>query len=433
MQTSKFRITLGSLAAGLFLLAPSPGHAQEDPQLALLLKEAAASNPDVLAARKEADAARSRIEPAAALDDPMLETGLVNVPAQSLSLRKEDMTMKMVGISQRVPYPGKRGLRRSLAEKEADASIENLHELENRVRRDLKEAYLDLWLTDESVRITERNIGVLKQFLAVAESRYGVGQSTQADVFKAQTQLSKMEEELIKMGRERPMQEAEINRAAGRAAAPLAVAPQAPQLREAKLDLEALRAKARTSRPQLRAQEQLIDRGEKQVELARKDYYPDFDVRFQYGQRDNYLDLRREDMITFTVAINLPMWRKSKLEPRVTEAESMRLQATDMYQAKLNELDAMLRQQVAAAGQSLKAIRLYEGSLVPQSRLTADASLSAYRVGRADFFSLLDSQMTSYGAELGQASSLVAYNKSLAEIEFLTGAALFATNGEQRP
>ncbi len=433
MQTSKFRITLGSLAATLSLLASPPGLAQEDPQLQRLLKEAATSNPDVLAARKEADAARSRVEPAAALDDPMLETGLVNVPAQSLSLRKEDMTMKMVGISQRVPYPGKRGLRRSLAEKEADASVENLHELENRVRRDLKQAYLDLWLTDESVRITERNIGVLKQFLAVAESRYGVGQSMQADVFKAQTQLSKMEEELIKMGRERPMQEAEINRAAGRAASPLPVTPQAPQLREAKLDLEALRAKARTSRPQLRAQERLIDRGEKQVELARKDYYPDFDVRFQYGQRDNYLDLRREDMITFTVAINLPMWRKSKLEPRVTEAESMRLQATDMYQAKLNELDAMLRQQVAAAEQSLKAVRLYEGSLVPQARLTADASLSAYRVGRADFFSLLDSQMTSYGAELGRAASLVAYDKALAEIEFLTGTALFPANGEQRP
>ena len=58
----------------------------------------------------------------------------------------------------------------------------------------------------------------------------------------------------------------------------------------------------------------------------------------------------------------------------------------------------MLRQQVAAAEQSLKSVRLYETGLLPQARLTADASLAAYRVGRVDFFSLLDSRMTVFNA-----------------------------------
>ena len=48
-------------------------------------------------------------------------------------------------------------------------------------------------------------------------------------------------------------------------------------------------------------------------------------------------------------------------------------------------------------------------------------SLAAYRVGRADFFTLLDSRMTVFNVEVGYASSLAAYNKALAEIEFLTG------------
>jgi outer membrane protein TolC len=169
----------------------------------------------------------------------------------------------------------------------------------------------------------------------------------------------------------------------------------------------------------------MMDRSMKALDLARKDYYPDFDVRFSYGQRDNYQEMRREDMISFTVAINLPVWRESKREPRVAEAEAMREQAAAMYQARLNELDAMLRQQVAAAEQTLKSVRLYENALIPQARLTADASLSAYRVGRVDFFTLLDSQMTVFGAEIGYAASLAAYNKALAELEFLTGATLF--------
>jgi outer membrane protein, heavy metal efflux system len=412
--------------AAVVLALALPVAAQEplDPQLAALLAEAAQNNPDLQAARREANAARSRVSPAGALDDPMLEAGVLNYPVESRSFKTEDMTMKMIGFAQRLPYPGKRALRRDVAEKEALAVESNLQELVNRVRRDVKVAYFEVGFVDESLRLAERNRRVLEQYLSIAEARYGVGQGTQADVLKAQTQVSKMLEELIKLGRERPMLEAELNRAAGRGAAPAAINPPPAQAREVALRFDELRAAARENRPQLAAQQRMMDRNAKAVELARKDYYPDFDVRVSYGQRDNFQDMRREDMISFTVAINLPVWRESKRDPRVAEAEAMRGQASTMYQARLNELDAMLRQQVAAAEQSLKSVRLYETGLLPQARLTADASLAAYRVGRVDFFSLLDSRMTVFNAEVGYAASLAAYNKALAEIEFLVGKSL---------
>ena len=415
---------LPAAALMFFVALPAAGQDAADPQLAALVAEAAERNPDVQAARREAAAVRSRIAPAGALDDPMLEVGVINVPAESLSLRREDMTMKMIGLTQRLPYPGKRALRRDLAEKEAEAVEQNLQELVNRVRRDVKVAYFDLGLTDESLRLAERNRRVLEQFLSIAEARYGVGQSTQADVLKAQTQVSKMLEELIKLGRERPMLEAELNRATGRGAAVRAVNPGPAHAREVSLRLDELRSIARANRPQLLAQQRMMDRSVRALDLAQKDYYPDFDVRLSYGQRDNYQDMRREDMISFTVAINLPVWRESKRGPRVEEAEAMREQASAMYQARLNELDAMLRQQVAAAEQTLKSVRLYETALLPQARLTAEASLSAYRVGRVDFFTLLDSRMTVFNAEVGYAASIAAYNKALAEVEFLTGVPL---------
>ena len=398
--------------------------AQEDAELARLLNAAAERNPEVLAARKEAEAAASRVEPAAALDDPLLEAGLLNVPAESLSLRREDMTMKMIGISQRLPYPGKRQLRREAAQRDAEASTLGAREVLNRVRRDLKIAYLDLWLVDEAQRLTQGNLRVLEQLVSIAESRYSVGQTTQADVFKAQTQLSRMQEEAMKLERERPAREAELLRATGNGDE-AGVTPRAPQVRETHLRLDALRTAARASRPQLLAQQRMVERGTAQLDLAKKEYYPDFDVRFSYGQRDNFQAMRREDMISFTVAINLPIWGEKKLEPRVAEALSMRGQSESMYQARLNEVDAMLRQQVAAADQALRSVRLYEGSLLPQARLTAEASMSAYRVGRADFSSLLDSRMTVLNADIGRAASVAAYHKALAEIEFLTGTSLF--------
>ena len=393
-----------------------------DPQLAALLAEAVQKNPDLQAARRELHAVRQRIEPAQALDDPMLEAGVLNLPAQSRSFAREDMTMKMIGLTQRLPYPGKRALRRGVAEKEADAAERTVEELANRVRRDVKVAYFDLALVDESQRLTQKNLQVLEQLSSIAESRYSVGQSSQADVLKAQTQRARMQEELIKLGRERPVLEAELNRALGRAGTGSAITPAALSLRDAALDLEALRAAARTSRPQLLAQQTLIERSFKALDVARKDYYPDFDVRFSYGQRENNLDgMKREDMLSFTVAINLPIWRGSKREPRVAEAEAMRDQASTMYQARLNETDALLRQQVATAEQALKAARLYETAILPQARLASDASLAAYRVGRVDFFTLLDSQMTVFNAETGYAASLASRNKALAEIELATG------------
>ncbi len=419
----------GLAAASLGMLVSLRAAAQEDPELARLVKEAAENNPELAAAGREAEASASRVEPAAALDDPMLEMGLVNVPTPSFDLRREDMTMKMIGVTQRLPYPGKRALRREAAEKEAQAAGHNLRELRNRVRRDVKIAYFDLALVDESQRLTQRNLGVLEQFSSIAESRYSVGQASQADVLKAQTQRARMQEELIKLGRERPTLEAELNRALGRAGTPSAVTPAALRPVKANLDFEALRASARANRPLLLGQQSSIGRNLKAMELARKDYYPDFDVRFSYGQRDNFEGMRREDMISFIVAINLPVWRNSKREPRVAEAQAMHDQASAMYQARVNETDAMLRQQVAAADQSVRSARLYETALLPQARLAADASIAAYRVGRVDFFSLLDSQMTLFNVQIGYAAALAGHSKALAEIELLTGTELFSGSG----
>lgn len=399
--------------------------AGSDPQLARLLGEAAQANPDLLAARRALEAARHRIAPSAALDDPMLELGVLNYPLQSRNFTREDMTMKMIGIAQRLPYPGKRALRRAVAEREADVAEQNVQEVANKVRRDLKVAYFELALVEESQRVTEKNLRLMEQLSAIAESRYGLGQATQSDVLKAQTQRARMQEELLKLGRERPMLEAELARLLGAAAAPAAVGAGALQLREVKLPLEELRSSARATRPQLLAQERAIERNARLLDMARREYYPDFDVRFSYGQRDNLDVMRREDMVSLTVAINLPIWRGAKLEPRVAEAQAMRDEAATMYQAKLNETDAMLRQQVAAAEQALRSARLYDAALLPQARLAADAALSAYRVGRVEFMTLLDSQLTVFNAELGHAAAVTSQNKALAEIELLTGRELF--------
>jgi outer membrane protein TolC len=396
------------------------------PVLDSLVAEALRNNPELRAAAKETEAAGERVRPAGALEDPMLEAGLLNAPIQPFRLNREDMTMKMLGLSQKLPFPGKRALREQVAAKDAETLKHGLRETGNRVARDVKLAYFDLALTDETVRLLQGNRLILEQFLRIAEGRYAVGQATQAEVLKAQTQLGRMGEELLRMERERPVMEAELLRLLGRRGSASPIAVELPSLRDAAFNLEALQATALRERPQLLGLQSAIERSGKTLELARKETEPDFDLRFSYGQRErSQMGLPRDDLVSFTVAMNLPVWRQDKIEPRVAEAQALREQTLEVQQAQQNEVLAKLRQQVAIAEQSRKSVGLYETGILPQARLAVEATLSAYRVSRVDLLMLLDSQMTLFGYEISRAKELVNFNKALAEIDLLTGKRMF--------
>lgn len=418
---------LSAPAAAVLSVELNPGGERAAaPALASLIAEALQNNPELRAAARETEAANQRVRPAGALEDPMLEAGLLNVPIQPFRLNREDMTMKMLGLSQKLPYPGKRALREQVAAKEAETLDYGLRETGNRVVRDVKLAYFDLALTDETVRLLQSNRQILQQFLKIAEGRYGVGQAAQADVLKAQTQLGRMSEELLRMERERPVMEAELVRLLGRRGSAAPIAVQLPGLRDAGLKLEALQEAALRERPQLLGLQSAIERSAKTLDLARKEAQPDFDVRFSYGQRERDLaGMPRDDVVSLTVAMNLPLWRRDKIEPRIAEAQAMREQAQEMLQAQQNEVLARLRQQVAVTEQSRKSVRLYETDILPQARLAVEATLAAYNVSRADVLMLLDSQMTLFSYEISRAKELVNFNKALAEIELLAGRQMF--------
>ncbi|MCP5246459.1 MAG: TolC family protein [Burkholderiales bacterium] len=390
--------------------------------LSILITEALENNPEIIAAQREQDAARQRIAPAGALDDPMLEAGVINLPLASSPFNRDDMTMKMIGLSQRLPFPGKRGLRRDVATRDAQSIEYGYEETVNRVIRSLKIAYYDLGLTHATIRLVEKNKSILEDFLHIAEDHYTLGMGSQADVLKAQTQISRMQDELLRLGRELSSIESELVRALGRS--DLTGIPKigSPQLHETLLNQESLFETAFEQRPQLKALQSIIARTEKEVDLARRNYYPDLDVRLSYGQRNAMPDgIGRPDMVSFSVAINLPVWRDSKLAPRIAESLALRDQAINLYQAQRNEITAGLRQQLATADQNMKSIRLYQTAILPQALLTVESALAAYQVNRVDFLTLLDSQMVVFEYEINLITAVANYNKALAEIDFITG------------
>lgn len=392
------------------------------PQLAALVSEALANNPEIAAARSELEAARQRVGPAGALEDPMLEAGIINAPLDSLSLRREEMTMKMLGLGQKLPFPGKRDLRRAVATADAESIDRAVQETVNRVVRDVRFTFEELAFNAEAQRIILRTRAELEQLAAIASSRYDVGQAVQNDVLDAQTEIEQLGVRLLRLVRNDAVLQSEMRRLLGRTDPAVPISIMAQQL-AAGPELETgLVTLAMGSRPQLQALQALVDRNDKALDLAQREYYPDFDLKLQYGQRDRSPDgMPRDDMVSLIVGINLPIWRKSRLEPQVAEARAMRNQAQSMLAAQQLETRAALDAQLAQVRQWRATAELYQRTLLPQVRASVTSALAAYRVGRVDFLTLRQAQLREFEVSTDLAEAIANHNKALAEIDLLVG------------
>ena len=424
------------LAVATFVASPplAPTAAADPPATPVaveaLVAEALLHNPEILAARHQQDAAARRAAGAGALDDPMLEFGVVNA-ALPFSLQRDDMTMKMLGLTQKLPYPGKRDLREAVAAADSASVGHAVDETVNRVRRDLRVAYEDLRLVVSSEHIAAGNHEVLRQLAAVAEAQYTLGRGTQSDVLRAQSEIVRMQQEQLRLASDRAGKLGDLERLLGRAPSDDAIIPTPAALLPLPADPERLARQAADGRPQLRALDALVEKGDREIELARREYYPDFELRLGYGQRERTPGgSPRDDMLTVTVAVNLPIWRKSRLEPRVAEARAMRAKTAARADAQRLETRTGLAQQLALERATRESAALYRSTLAPQVHAAADTALHAYQLGRVDFLTLFDAQLRVYATALAEAEAIATHNKAIAEIDFLTGADTPGAAGE---
>lgn len=410
-----------ALALGIAMANGTEGPTRNESQLAALVAEALANNPEIAAARNELDAAQQRVPAAGALDDPMMELGVVNVPLESHSLRREDMTMKMLGLGQRLPFPGKRGLRRAVAAADAESIELAAREISNRIARDVRVAYEELAFNEEAQRIVVSTRVALEQLAAIARSRYEVGQAAQNDVLDAHIELDRLGAELLRLAGENSALQSELRRLLGRSGPAPRIHAAAPQL-AAGHEADAGDRPDIENRPQLLALQALVERSTRSIDLAQRNYYPDFEVKLQYGQRDRALDgMARDDMVSLTVGFSLPIWRQARLEPQVAEARAMRRQAQSMLLAQRLETQAALDAELALVRQWRATAELYQSALLPQARASTASALAAYRVGRVEFLTLRQAQLREYEISTDLAMAVANHNKAIAEIDMLIG------------
>lgn len=385
------------------------------------IDEALRSNPEIKRLADLKKASQEAVRPAGALDDPMLTLGFFNLPTNTFAFNEVDMTQKGIGISQKFPFPGKRRLRSEVAEEQARADDFTLLDKLNETRAKVIQAYWGLSLAYASYEITEKNKNFWEQVVRVSETRYATGQGMQADVLQAQVELGNYLDRLLQWRQQRQSYEAQLNALRNRPPVTAIKRPAALRPRQFALKLDDA-IKMLESRPQVKALKTQIDKQQKAVALARKDFLPDFTVGLNYGFREpTPTGQIRPDFFTSFVTLNLPLWFGSKQLPRLREQQARQSAAENAYQAALNELSGAVKDRVNKLERLNQQIKLYAQNITSQAEQAANASLATYQVGNLEFARLVQNQIAVYQAELRLQEYLRDFEQNWADLEILVG------------
>ena len=382
-----------------------------------LVEEALRNNREILAAQKKYEAARQRPAQQSSLPDPTVSLGYTSnggpYPVAGLG---RDLTSNIgIAVSQEVPFPGKRQLRGEIASKEASAEFEQYLAVRLNVIARLKQAYHELHHANVGVTFVKQYQELLRNILQISEARYAVGRAAQQDIFKAQTQFSIFQTQLLRYQQEQSSKQIEIDALLNRAQSGVIEVPEDMAPGDLTSTLEDLLADARSHSPALEREQKMVQRNQLAVNLARKDFYPDYTLSGGYFNQGGM-----PPMWQFRVDVKIPTWL-GKQRAALTEQAFTANEARHNYEAADVSIEAQIRNQFTVASTARKLIDLYQKAAIPQAQLALESSMASYETGTLDFLALFSNFMSVVDYQLMYHEEIMQFHVAVAKLEELTG------------
>ncbi|MDP2755324.1 MAG: TolC family protein [Nitrospirota bacterium] len=412
----------------IMLLAGLPGSMVQAEELMLgsnlagLLEYAREHNPEFAAMRYEADAAIQRVQPAAALPDPVFRTELMDITNQGMdkaaSLLPSQVGSTRYTLMQSMPWFGKRGLKRGAAEAGADQARGRTATTWAELGMQIKSAYAQYYYVAGSQKITRDLLDLVVQMEKVAQVRYANGLAAQQDGVRAQVEQTVMKTELVMLNNTRRQIEARLNALLSRPANLPLTAPQRLRNVPATASLEnytALENRIREHNPDLFVDEAGIGAAEKNRDLVYKNRYPDFALGISPTQFGNAV---REWGVM--VELNVPLQQETR-RSQERESEAMLAAAKARKEATANRILSALTENLSGLDAAQRTELLSSGGLLPQAKVTFESALTGYQTGKVDFATLLDAARQILNAKLEALKAQTDAQMRLAEIERLLG------------
>lgn len=403
-----------------------------DPQvpplvLGALYQQLATASPRIEAAQALARAAEARVPGARRPPDPKLQLGFMGRELPSLR-PMAPLGMTQLELMQMIPVAGKLGLAGRVAEAQAAAARSRAVDVRWDLRAQAAMAFYDLYQADRALVVATDTRRLLQDIAATAQTMYAVGEGRQPDVLRAQVEIARMTEDIVRMETMRTAMAARLAGLLNVAPDPAPASPVLPALPDELPPLDSLIRMAEAGRPMIQAGLEEVRGAEAATELARRELWPDLEVGVQYGWQRDPMGTGTAQMGSLMIGASIPVFARSRQLQMREEAAAMEA----MAEADVASMRAETRGRVAEAHADWRRARnlsaLYRGTILPQARATVTSSLASYRVGDVNFMTLLDNQMTVNRYQQELLALEAEQGKALAELEMLIGRELFDPN-----
>lgn len=408
-QELNSQITPDSASMAMHGAIPTPLH--------VLIDEALQRNPQIAASSSAERAAQKVPQEVSAFPDTQVSVQQFSVgsPRPFAGYSNSDFAYIGFGVSQDIPFPGKRHLLANAAEQDAESMRAQTELVRTSIVGNLKTIYFQLAYIQETLGILQKDEQLLKQIQEATETHYRVGQGSQQDVLKTQLQRTKILQEFAHHHQQEGVLEAQIKELLGRPQDSPDIVTEPLVARTISYSASDLLQKAREQNPDIQSQNAIVQQRDTQVAIAHKNSRPDFNVQYNYEHTAS--EFRDYYMATFSV--RLPNRGRQKAE--LTEAQEKEEQSKYELDSESQRVLAEVQQQYVKAKTAEEQLNIYKDGLIPQSDATFRSALSAYQSNRQDFESLLSSFLDVLNFDMEYRSELVEHESALAELERLTG------------
>jgi outer membrane protein TolC len=384
------------------------------------LAYAALNNPGLEAAFNTWKAALEQIPQVKALPDPRFEYKYF---IQEVETRVGPQRNSFA-ISQMFPWFGKLDLRGDIASDAARAARQRYEAAKLKLFYEVKDAYFEYYYLAKSIAVTKDNIDLVTHLEEVALIRYKAAAASHPDVIRAQVELGKLEDRhrsLLDM--RRPII-ARLNAALNRPVDTQLPSPDEIAFDEVRLADTQLLEKLITDNPQLKALDADIAQNRKNIELAKKDYYPDVMIGLNVIDTGDSLYMNQpdsgKDPVIASLSINLPIWQQ-KYAAGVRQARLQHLAAQRQRLETANSLSSRLQMTLYAFRDAERKIYLYRDTLLPKAQESLKVTETAFRTADGTFTDLIDAQRILLEFSLSCERALANRSQALAMLEMLIG------------
>ncbi len=404
-------LILGTVGA-VVLGGNEPAADANAPQtLSEYLRCAALNNAGLKAAFEEWKAALEQIPQAKALPDPRFSYGYFTEQIQ---------TRQQVEIMQTFPWFGKIAARTDAAAAAARAAQSRYEAQQVRLFSEVKQAFYEYAYLAGATRVAKENVTLMQHFEEVARTKHLTATATHPDILRAQIEVAKLQNELISLERSRSPVAARLNALLNRPADAQLPWPREEPGRPAQVDRGFLMATLKSRNLELQAIDSDIERLDREVAIAQRNYYPDVGLGVQY-MRMAMPEGGSANDVMLGLELNLPIWRSSY---RAGEMQARALARRARYERKdlENDLAARVENGIYEFENSGRQVKLYDEALVPRAQELIGASEAAYLAGTIDFLTLINAQQQLLQFRLTRERFWADQQQKLAELEMLVEA-----------